>query len=397
MSVTSYTLDQLMTLMGDTYDATVNPRRIFRNNKNRIWLLFQGIAAGYQLINDMVVSLSNKFDPSNCSDDDLLSTAKLVGTLFKVGKSSFVQINFTNTDVANPHTITAGVYQFTSTSGEVFNMTLAADTVFTAGQTIMMIFASTEKGAFSVTAVASVSISRADLASIDPNFSFATLDNSRYLGYLDETPLVFRQRILSDTNRQDAIAELELLIRSLPNVLECNLIFNPSGGDVVYDGITIHPFCLLVNVTGFPDLTLGQTVIGNVQYLTVETDPTKVFNITDSHFATGSLPVYWNPHTQKNFALTVTYRFDSNKIIQSRGEAQMLAALNAAYANMSQHIDTVTVADIINLLQGLGLASVQLLQVSITPAGGGAVNYLDFLKTRLANLTGVTFAGTDIA
>ena len=394
--MTSYTLDELQKLMGDTYDALVTPFRIFRDNANKLWLILQGTAAGLQLINDMVVSLSNKFDPANSSDADLLSTAKLVGTAFKIGKSSFVQINVVNTDSALPHTLLAGQYQYTSVSGQVFYMTLGADLSIAASTTKTLVFQSADKGAFAVSAITNVSVSRTDLVSIDANFNFNALNNARYLGYLDETPLDFRVRVLNDTNRQDAIAELELELRNLPNILEATLIFNPTQTGVAYDGITIPPFFLLVVVTGFPYITMAEAVIEFTPYLTVQVDPDDTFNIVDSHFTGGVFPVHFTPHGQTNFTLAVTYRFDGNKIIQANAETAMRSALMTKYASQSQYINTVTVGDFLNVINDLNLTSVQPLQV-IMDAGAGPINYLDFLKTRLANLTTVTFVGIDVS
>jgi hypothetical protein len=92
----------------------------------------------------------------------------------------------------------------------------------------------------------------------------------------------------------------------------------------------------------------------------------------------------------------VTYRFDGNKIIQANAETAMLNKLNTAYKAASQHVNTITVGDAFNLLGTLNLPSVQLLQITMD-IGGGPINYLDFLKTRLPNLTAVTFFGTDVS
>lgn len=398
MSIISYTLDELQKKMGDAYDLLISPFRIFRDNTNKLWLFFQAVAGGFQLINDMVVALSLKFDPANSSDADMYSTAKLVGTKFKQGKSSFVQINVVNTDIVLNHTLTAGTYQYTSTTGQVFTMVLAADLLILAGTTKTLVFQSVALGSFLVSNISNAAVSRSDLVPINANFTFNTLDNARYLGYVDETAFAFRQRILNDTTRQDAIVELELALRNIPNILEATLIFNPTQVDASYDGITIHPFFLAVIITGFPDITLAETVIEFTPYLTTVGAGPDVFNIVDTHFTGGFFPVHFLRHTQTGFALVVTYRFDGNKIIQANAETAMTNTLNTAYKDMSQHIDTITVGDILNLLGAMNLASVQLLQVVMNPAaGGGPVNYMDFLKTRLPDLTGVTFSATDIS
>lgn len=396
MSVPSYNLDQIMALMGDTFDSAVTPRRIFRNNKNRVWLLFQGIAAGFRLINDMVVSLGSKFDPANCTDEDLQSTALLVGTRFKEGKSSFVQINFKNNDTAAPHNILAGEYLFVSTSGQNFYMTLDSTMVIAASGTAMMIFASESKGSFEVGANNSAQVSRTDLSSIDPNFSFSTFSNTRYLGYQDETPFDFRNRVLNDTNRQDAIAELELAIRNLPEILEANLFFNASGTDSVVDGITVPPFNLLVVVTGFPALSLAETIIEKTVYLTVEVEPEDTINIVDSHFSGGVFPVHFARHQYTDFSLTITYRYDGNKIVKANAESSMSTALNGKWHNGSQYLATLTVGDVFELIEALNLTSVQPLQIDML-LGAVPVFFIDFLKTRLPNLSVIEYVGINTA
>ena len=74
------TFNESLTKLCDDFDELILPRKIARSKTNIIYLLFKAIAKGYEIINNVCVVLSNKFDPANCSEEDLVSVASLVGT-----------------------------------------------------------------------------------------------------------------------------------------------------------------------------------------------------------------------------------------------------------------------------------------------------------------------------
>jgi hypothetical protein len=393
MALTVKSIDEILTLMADTWDGLTAPSRIFRNNNNKLWLVFRSIAAGYTIIQDSIMALHNRFDPTSCADEDLLSTAKMVGTDFKVGSGSLLRITVTNNAVGSK-TLPAGQYKYTSTNGDVFLFTLAVDLVLTTLAASVIAAMSANKGSFLVSSVASITPVRVDGAAIDSLLSFSCADNSSSLGYSDESNFDFRTRILGDTNRQDAVAELELAIRNLPGILECNVVFNPNNAGVSYDGITVGPFQILIILTGAPDGTLADLVVASTINATKMVDAGKVVHYHDSHYLGGLYPVYYTNHLTADFILEISYRFDSSRISQITAEANLTKALNV-YRNMSQHMDIITEEDVYTLLSPAGGTSVRVVNVDID-GGSGPIPFLDVPKTRMANLTTVTFTGIDI-
>lgn len=395
MALTSKSIDEILTLIADAYDALVAPKRIFRNNNNKLWLVFRAIGAGYSIIQDAALALRSRFDPATCTEEDLYSTAKLVGTAFKQGSGSLLRITITNTDSVNSKTLTAGAYNYISVSGEVFSFELILDLTLAPLATSMITAISQNKGAFPVSDIADITVTRSDFVAIDPAFGFSCAANSGSLGYLDESAWDFRQRILTDTSRQDAIKELELAIRNLANVFECDIVFNATASDATYDGITLTPFQMLIIITGYPSTAIAETVVAHTIYHTKMVNPAYVVNYVDSHYVGGSYPVYFMYHLQKDFTVSVSYRYDSTKIIQANAEAKMDAALNK-YRNSSQHVDILTENDIYTLLQDLNLTSVKILNVDLL-VSGSPVAYVEVPKTRMLNMTAVTMSGSDVS
>lgn len=393
MALTVKSIDEILTLMADTWDNLTTPFRIFRNNNNKLWLVFRAIAAGYVIIQDVSMALHSRFDPEQCADEDLASTAKMVGTQFKVGSGSLLRITVTNND-AGSKTLPAGQYKYTSVNGDVFLFTLAVDLTLATLATAVIAAMSQAKGAFAVSAVTSITPIRIDGTALDSALTFSCADNSGTLGYPDESPFDFRTRILGDTNRQDAIAELELAIRNLPGILECNVVFNPNNIDTTYDSIVVGPYQILIILTGSPDDTLATLVVDSTINSTKMVDAGKAVHYYDAHYLGGAYPVYYTNHLTTNFTLGISYRFDSSRISQIAAEANLTKALNV-YRYMSQHMDILTEEDVYALLSLIGGASVRVVNVDIL-VGGSAVSFLSIPKTRMANLTAVTFTGTDV-
>ena len=57
------TFDTILTTICDSFDSLISPRTIARTNTNIIYLIFKAVAKGYEIINNVCVVLSNKFDP----------------------------------------------------------------------------------------------------------------------------------------------------------------------------------------------------------------------------------------------------------------------------------------------------------------------------------------------
>ncbi len=390
----SKSIDEILTLMADVYDGLITPKKLYRNNNNKIWLVFQGIAAGYNVIQDAILALHNRFIPEYCAEEDLYSTAKLVGTEFKAGSGSLLSITITNNDTTTEKTLLAGVYSYTSVTGAIFTFELTIDLLLDALATQAVTAISQLKGAFPVSAVAAMVINRVDFDPIDPAFGFSCVSNAAQLGYPDETPWDFRQRILTDTTRQDIIKEMELAIRNLPEIFECDIVFNASSVSAVYDGITLTPYQMLITLTGAPTNNVALEVASRVVYHTKQIDPDDVVYYYEDHYIDGRYPVYFMYHAHQDFTVEVDYRYDGTKILQTTAETAMNTALDA-YRNSNQRIGTLTEDIVYNLLKSLALPSVLILNVDLLVAAV-PVPYIDVPKTRLLNLTAATFSGTNV-
>ena len=105
------TFDTILTNMCDEFDALIAPRKISRSNTNIIYLMFKAISKGFEVINNICVVLSNKFDPANCSSEDLVSVASLVGTERRAGSASGLRITISNPS-NDSKVVNAGVYTY---------------------------------------------------------------------------------------------------------------------------------------------------------------------------------------------------------------------------------------------------------------------------------------------
>ena len=97
MQLLSY--DEILTKICDSFNALIAPRTIARANTNIIYLIFKAVAKGYEVINNTVVTLSNKFNPENCSVEDLDSVSSIVGTERLQGSASGLHIIITNNSI----------------------------------------------------------------------------------------------------------------------------------------------------------------------------------------------------------------------------------------------------------------------------------------------------------
>ena len=103
------TFDTILTEICDFFDELISPRKLSRSNTNVIYLIFKAFAKGIEVINNVCVVLDNKFDPLYCSDDDLNSSASIVGTERHKGSATGLHITITNNGLASV-TLLAGLY-----------------------------------------------------------------------------------------------------------------------------------------------------------------------------------------------------------------------------------------------------------------------------------------------
>ena len=144
------TFDTILNQMCDDFDAIISPRKITRANTNVLYLIFKAMSKGYEIINNVVVALSNKFNPAYCDDADLLSVAELVGTNKIPANASGLKITATNNG-GQPATLLAGEYHYKLNDTITFTFTLLEDVIIQAELSSVFLAMSNELGSFPVT------------------------------------------------------------------------------------------------------------------------------------------------------------------------------------------------------------------------------------------------------
>jgi hypothetical protein len=393
VAITAKSLDEVTADLVDAYDELVAPKRVWRNNNNKLYLFFRACANGIKLLLDVVLALRNRFDPERCSDEDLLFVAKWTGAELLKGSGSALRVVVANVHPKESKTLLAGEYRYDSVSGMAFSFTLPTDAEFGPGSLNVVTAISQEKGSYPVSDNASITFYRPDGGAIDGAFRFSCENNANSLGYPDEDAFSFRKRVLSDTNRQDSIKELELKIKSLPNIFECGLMLNQSLDPVEYDGVTLKPLELLVTITGVPSDELARLVVQEAVYSTHMVDPANVAYYRNDQYIGGKYPVYFRYHERVDFSLEIEYQYSSQKIKKAGVEAELGRALSA-YKNASAHVDLISEADINERLSALLIPSFVLLRASIT-RNGERVAYFRVPLTRIHNLVETTYVSLD--
>jgi len=395
MALVSRSIDEETTELADVYDSLIAPKKIWRNHNNKLYLALRSFGAGKVGLVDAALALRNRYNPLYCDDIDLYSTAKLVGTEFKQGTGSIVYIEIFNENTASQKTLREGVYNYQAVSGTIFRFQIQDDYLFDPEERRKVAAISAEKGSFPVQQNADIKLFRADGEKIDSAFVFSCEDNSGQLGYADETPYDFRLRILSDANRQDHVRELELKIRNLPNIFECNLVINEDTEPQEYDGIMLAGKELLITITGVPTDEIAELVAREVLYVTHKVDPENVVYYRNELFVGGKYPVYFRYHNTADFSLAVSYQYDQTKLKPVQIE-DAIKALFKPFMRMTTHLDVFSEGDAYRILESFSLPNVKILDASIYNSDGEEVSFVRVPKTRLPRLTDIQFIAVEI-
>jgi hypothetical protein len=394
MAFEAKSIDEETTALADAYDALIAPNKLWRNHNNKLYLILRAYAAGKVGLNDAALALRNRFHPLYCDDLDLYATAKLVGTDFKEGAGSLLTITIRNKDTEERKLLIAGTYSYQSATGTVFSFEIANDYAFEPEETKVVSAISQAKGSYEVGDNADIPLYRSDGAAIDKAFAFSCEDNTGQLGYPDEDAFDFRARILNDGDRQDHIKELELAIRNLPNIFECNLTFNGATEPVEYDGLTLQPRELLVTITGVPTSSIAELVVGEVCYATHKINDAQVVYYENPLYVDGRYPVYFKYHDTTDFSLSIMYQYDSTKLKAAQVE-DAINLLFKPYTKMVTHLDTFSEGTAYQVLSALNLPNVRILVADVFDSSGEGVPYIRIPVTRLPHLTGIVFIPLD--
>ena len=375
------TFNEILTILCDYFDSLIAPRKIARKNNNIIYLIFKAIAKGYEIINNVCVTLSNKFDPSKCSEEDLLSVASLVGTERHQASASGLNIIVNNPTQSNL-TLLAGTYTYEFEADLSFVFEVLQDTVIGAGLYVNFIATSSETGSYPVTAQSEITVT--SNKTIPSGLIFSCTNNEALLGVAEETVLEFRKRILEGYDQQDSLVELENRLRNLPYLFDCRVKYNPTDNDITYDSITIPPYTLAIFYSGSPRNEIAKIIADNIICPTVETNDSVEVIYESSVFVNGSFSYYLIPFGEADFSIEVIYTVDETYISAYDAEQKMQTALIRHFIP-EVHKDYVKEEEAYNVLTALNIQGVDVLAVNLKQ-NGSTVDYVSVPMSRIARL-----------
>ena len=380
------TFDEILTKMCDDFDTLISPKKMSRANTNIVYLIFKAVSKGFEIINNVCVVLSNKFDPANCSEVDLLSVSALVGTERHLSSASGLDIIVTN-PTESGITLLAGNYTYQFEDGLSFTFEVLADTIIGAGLYATYIAMSSERGRFPVTAQSEITVTSD--RSINPDLVFSCTNNEALLGVEEETVLEFRQRILAGYDEQDSLVELENRLRNLPYLFDCRIKFNPTDNNVQYDDITIPPFTLAIFFSGSPRNDIAKVIADKIICPSVYTNDAVTVTYEDEVFVNGYYTYSLIPFRETHFALDVLYTVDELYTSAYDAEKAMRTALIQHFIP-EVHKDYVKEDEAYTVLKNLNLQGVDILAVNLKQ-NGEDVDYITVPTSRIARLDSVSF------
>ena len=380
------TFDTILTTICDSFDSLIAPRTIARSNTNIIYLIFKAAAKGYEIINNVCVVLSNKFDPLYCSEDDLISSANIVGTERHKGSATGLHITVTNNGSVSV-TLLAGLYTYALDDDTKFEFEVMENTVIASGSHISFIAMSEKIGRYPVTAQSKITVTSEQPVSSD--LVFSCTDNAALLGISEETDLEFRERINSKTDRQNSMVELESEIRNLPYIFDCKVKFNPTNTEIEYDGYTIPAYTLAIFYSGEVKKEIAEKVCEKIICPTLQTvDSVEVFYENDV-FVGGKHGVNLIPFAKTQYAVELIYRINKTYANEYDIQNEIRTVLFNTFVS-EKHVDYIKEDDFYNAIEALGITGIELLGVNLK-YNDSNVNYIEIPSSRIPELTNVIF------
>lgn len=382
------TFNSILTMMCDEFDALISPKTITRSNTNIIYLMFKAMAKGYEIIHNVVYALSKKFDPRYCSDEELESTAFLVGTEKLKGSVTGLEILAINNGTSAV-TLKADTYSYMLDADTTFKFTVREDTSIAVGGSASFIALTEKIGSYPVTSQSSISV-ESETEPLDSKISFACTDNKALLGASEESTLAFRKRILGDVTRQDTISELEIAIKNLPFIFDCSVKFNESSEDVTVGDITVPPYHLLLLISGEPRAEIAEVIASKGIYPTVIVDSDDYVEYENDVFTSGGYKVYYKLFDIYDYDVNVLFKANediiSSEIAEEKMRAHLLASLNG---NTRKAV--ITENDVYNSFEDLALDGVTIYSVELY-VNSNRVQYVSVPPTDIAHIETVTFS-----
>lgn len=389
MQLLSY--DEILTKLCDSFDTLIAPRTIARVNTNIIYLIFKAVAKGYEVINNTVVALSNKFNPENCSVEDLDSVASMVGTERLQGSASGLHIIITNNSNIKV-TIFAGLYYCAFEEDIIFYFEILENTEIEAGNYITVIAMSEKTGSYTVTSQDNITVT-SDLI-IPEGVTFSCNSNENLLGTEPETNLEFRKRILNGVDNQDAIIELENTIKNLPYIFDCKCKFNQTASSVTYDGYTIPPYNLAIFYYGMARNELAEIVASKTFFPTLESENSIKVYYKNEVFTSGQYEVNLIPFKELLFSVKIVWKVDKQYADVESAEAKVRTALNKVFAGTT-HKDYIKEDDIYNTIETINITGISILGIDLL-YNNQNVNYILVPVSRIPKIATVFFEESEI-
>ena len=357
------TFDTILNEMCDNFDSLISPKVISRSNTNIIYLLFKAIAKGLEVLNNVCVTVSNKFDPARCEVSDLESIASIVGTEKLKGSASGLHIIITNND-ETPLTvkILKGIYKYAFNDDVTFVFEMLEDTVIPRGSYITVIAMSENIGRYEVTAQSDIKVT--STVPIDENLSFSCNDNSSLLGISEETDIEFRKRILEGYNNQDSIVELQTTLRNLPYIFDCRIKFNNTINPITYEGLSIPPFHCAIFYSGALRNEMAEVIAQRIICPTVSTAESKQLVYENEVFEGGKHIFNLIPFAKKKFSVSIKYRVDALYANEYDLKETIEKSLIQNYV-AEKHLDYVKENDIYNIIESLNITGIEVLDVNM--------------------------------
>ena len=380
------TFDTILTTICDSFDSLISPRTIARSNTNIIYLIFKAAAKGYEIINNVCVVLSNKFDPLYCSDDDLISSASIVGTERHKGSATGLHITVTNNGSVSV-TLLAGLYTYDLDDDTKFEFEVMENTVIASGSHISFIAMSEKIGRYPVTAQTTITVTSEQTVSSD--LVFSCTDNAALLGIFEETDLEFRERINSKTDRQNSMVELESEIRNLPYIFDCKVKFNPTNTEIEFDGYMIPSYTLAIFYSGEVKKEIAEKVCEKIICPTLQTsDSVEVFYENDV-FVGGKYGVHLIPFAKTQYDVELIYKINKTYANEYDIQKEIRNVLFNTFVS-EKHVDFIKEDDFYNAIEALNITGIDLLGINLK-YNNSNVNYIEIPSSRIPELTNVIF------
>lgn len=378
--------DTILTEMCDDFDYLISPKKISRSNTNIIYLLFKAIAKGYEVINNVCVVLSNKFNPAKCSEEDLVSVASLVGTQRRSGSATGLHVVVANTGSVQRNLL-AGVYTYAFDDDTTFEFEVLSTTPIDAGSSVSYIAMSRTVGRFHVTAQQDIKVESEQ--SIDADLSFSCTDNTSLLGNEVESIIAFRRRIMNTYDRQNTMVELEEYLRNLPYLFDCKVKYNQTDYDIVAGDVVVPPMQCAIFVAGEIKKELAEMVADYIICPTVATQDSVAVQYDNSVFADGHYTVNLIPFAKLQYTVDIIYHVNSEYVNVYDAKQALEKALLANFV-AEKHVDAVKEDDIYNVIETTDYTGLDVLAVNLK-VNDTEVNYVEVPIDKIAELVHVNF------